>query len=423
MPATPQAASRRQTGPNMNRITAEPIADQHEIDEVDVLKDQLAEVQALLAKHHLAEDGTRQSMPELRTLLLKLPVVSIALILNALSEEDRLVAWREVSEERRDEILELLSDEVREELVEEGHEPSRRFMINAFWLEQGRLQQKSVVRPSDLAGIAPIWVDLIAPPARVREWIGRHFGLEIPDPESITDLEASARFYIEEDGDVHLRSDFLLDLATESRNVPVAFILHNEILFSIRSEELPVFRLQRHRARARQGYVAGAMDLLLDLYAADAEYSADALEDVYASLESVARSVLSTHMSDEQAGYSLAEIARQEDVNGRIRRNVLDTRRAVSSLMRGKILSTEQNEEARQLLRDIESLDGHTSFLFGKINFLMDAVVGFININQNQRINKLTKLSIIFMPINVLKFNERRELVARQKAAQARFTG
>jgi magnesium transporter len=53
-------------------------------------------------------------------------------------------------------------------------------------------------------------------------------------------------------------------------------------------------------------------------------------------------------------------------------------------------------------MRDIESLDGHTSFLFGKINFLMDAVVGFININQNQRVSKLTKLGIIFMPINVL---------------------
>jgi magnesium transporter len=70
--------------------------------------------------------------------------------------------------------------------------------------------------------------------------------------------------------------------------------------------------------------------------------------------------------------------------------------------MRGKFLSSDQQEDARQILRDIESLDGHTSFLFGKINFLMDAVVGFINVNQNQRVSKLTKLGIIFMPINVL---------------------
>jgi magnesium transporter len=89
-------------------------------------------------------------------------------------------------------------------------------------------------------------------------------------------------------------------------------------------------------------------------------------------------------------------------LNGRIRRNVLDTRRAVSFLLRGKFLNNEQQEDARQIMRDIESLDGHTSFLFGKINFLMDATVGFININQNQRVSKLTAISIIFMPLNIL---------------------
>jgi len=112
--------------------------------------------------------------------------------------------------------------------------------------------------------------------------------------------------------------------------------------------------------------------------------------------------VLSTHLTDEVAGVILADVAKQEDLNGRIRRNVLDTRRAVAFLGRGKFLNQSQQEDARQIMRDIESLDGHTSFLFGKINFLMDAVVGFININQNQRVSKLTKLSIIFMPINIV---------------------
>ncbi len=81
---------------------------------------------------------------------------------------------------------------------------------------------------------------------------------------------------------------------------------------------------------------------------------------------------------------------------------MLDTRRAVSFLIRGKFLSPNQQDDSRQITRDIESLDGHTTFLFGKINFLMDAIVGFININQNQRVSKLTTLSVIFMPINII---------------------
>jgi magnesium transporter len=54
--------------------------------------------------------------------------------------------------------------------------------------------------------------------------------------------------------------------------------------------------------------------------------------------------------------------------------------------------------EARQILRDIESLDGHTSFLFDKINFLMDATVGFININQNKIIKIFSVASVAFLP-------------------------
>jgi magnesium transporter len=65
-------------------------------------------------------------------------------------------------------------------------------------------------------------------------------------------------------------------------------------------------------------------------------------------------------------------------------------------------MSTDQHDDARQILRDIDSLDGHTSFLFGKINFLMDATVGFININQNKRVSKLTALSVIFVPLNII---------------------
>ena len=71
-------------------------------------------------------------------------------------------------------------------------------------------------------------------------------------------------------------------------------------------------------------------------------------------------------------------------------------------MMRSRMLNAEQFEEARQILRDIDSLDSHTAFLFDKINFLMDATVGFININQNKRVSKLTTISVVFVPLNII---------------------
>ena len=265
-------------------------------------------------------------------------------------------------------------------------------MINLFTLQNGRLAQEQVEDRSELQNYHnPIWIDAIEPDEEELGWIKDAFGVSLPELEELGDLEASARYFEGEDGYLHIRTDFLLDEDDVSRNVRVAFILANNTLFSIHDEDLPVFRLVRMRARLRPGSVNDAKDVLLDLYSTDAEYSADSLEEVYENLEEAGKRVLSNTVTDQIAAEVLETIAKEEDVNGRIRRNVMDTRRALSYLMRSKLLSDTQQEEARLILRDIDSLENHTAFLFDKINFLMDATVGFININQNKIIKSATK--------------------------------
>ena len=272
-------------------------------------------------------------------------------------------------------------------------------MINVFVLQNGRLSQVNIDTRADLERATPIWVDLTDPNDEERDWVKSIYGVTLPDEDEVKDIEASARYYEADNGDLHLRSDFLLEEDEgESRVVTVAFILAKDMLFSMHSDDLPVFRLVRMRARSRPGSIGDFKDVLLDLYATDVEYSADALEGIYQNLEEVSHSVLKKEFSDADAAESLSAMAREEDLNGRIRRNMMDTRRAVSFMMRGRLLSSDQFDDARQILRDIESLDGHTAFLFEKINFLMDATVGFININQNKIIKIFSVASVAFLP-------------------------
>ena len=272
-------------------------------------------------------------------------------------------------------------------------------MINVFVLQNGRLSQIPIESREDLVNVTPVWVDLTDPSDEERDWVSSIFGVMLPDEDEVKDIEASARYYEADNGDLHLRSDFLLEEDEgESRVVTVAFILARNMLFSLHNDDLPVFRLVRMRARSRPGSIGDFKDVLLDLYSTDVEYSADALEGIYQNLEEVSRSVLQKDISDQDAAASLNAMAREEDLNGRIRRNMMDTRRAVSFMMRGRLLSPDQFDDARQILRDIESLDGHTAFLFDKINFLMDATVGFININQNKIIKIFSVASVAFLP-------------------------
>jgi magnesium transporter len=279
-------------------------------------------------------------------------------------------------------------------------------MLNIFTLANGRLVQEEIESLEELARFQPIWVDLESPTLEEKRWIKQHYGLSIPEDAMDEDIEESARFYEEDNGELHIRSDFLIDDHDQPRGVRVAFILNlvndelksKGVLFSIHDEDVPVFRLLRLRARRAPGLINDAREVLLKLFDADAEYSADTLEGIYDELELASKQVLSGDVTDALAGEVLGAIARQEDLNGRIRRNVMDTRRAVSFMMRSKMLNAEQFEEARQILRDIESLDSHTAFLFDKINFLMDATVGFININQNKIIKIFSVASVALLP-------------------------
>ncbi|MEW6695137.1 Magnesium transport protein CorA [Tepidimonas thermarum] len=279
-------------------------------------------------------------------------------------------------------------------------------MLNVFTLVNGRLFQEEIDSLEDLARFQPIWVDMESPTPEERRWVRQHFGLSIPEDAMDDDIEESARFFEEDNGELHVRSDFLIDDEDGPRHVRVAFILNDRntglkshgVLFSIHDEDLPVFRLLRLRARRMPGLIDDAKDVLLSLYDTDVEYCADILEGVHDELEAISAQVLSGQLTDDSAQQVLSAIARHEDLSGRIRRDMMDTRRAISFLMRMRLLSAEQFEDARQILRDIDSLEGHTSFLFDKINFLMDATIGFININQNKIIKIFSVASVALLP-------------------------
>ena len=382
--------------------------------DTDEAEFQLGEIEDLLADlKPVGEDEGRQDRPRhellevdepeairanLERRLANLDVVQLVYILEALSEEDGRTLWGLIEASRRQSIARELTPDARASLTGPHSGTNLRKTLNAFELQGGRLRQIPVDQPEELKRANPVWIDLVAPSEDERALIEQVFDLALPVPEEHTDLEVSARFYVEEDGAIYMHSDFLLDKKDEARNVPVTFILHRNILFSVRTEELPVFRLQRLRGRTQIGTVTDCLDVLLGLYSADVEYSADALEDIYEAFEAVSTQVLGREMTDSEAAKVLAVIASEEDLNGRIRRNVLDTRRAISFLMRGRFLSANQINDAQQLLRDIESLDGHTSFLFEKINFLMNATVGFININQNKVIRIFSVVSVALLP-------------------------
>jgi magnesium transporter len=271
-------------------------------------------------------------------------------------------------------------------------------MLFAFIASEGRLEAQDDAARALSREHTPVWIDLAGPSAEELGAVRERFGLEFSDVESVQHIESSARYFQTASGDLHLRAEFLRDDNEGPENTPVQFVITGGTLVSYHEADVPTLRLMRERAASNPGECKEAKDVLLEIYATDVEYCADLLEGVHRQLKGASKTVLTRVLNDKLAGAVLGRIARQEDLNGNVRHNVADNRRALSFLSRERLLSDEQAAIVQQIAHDLDSLDAYTAFLFDKINFLMDATVGFLTVEQNNVVKIFSVAAVAMLP-------------------------
>lgn len=274
-------------------------------------------------------------------------------------------------------------------------------MLNTYDLNQDQCliagAEFSGNEVTDVQALArALWLDLVDPSDEERTLVEKHYRQSLPDTEDVDELEASARSYQDEAGDLHVHSMFLHKVDDRPRNTTVAFTLSGNQLITLREREIPAFRLLRMRAKRQKGLAVDGVGILLALFEIKIDDLADTLEEVYTGLEHTSNLVLEENESPTED--AIDELARHEDTNGKVRLCLMDTQRALTFLLRHGKLGAEHSDHARELLRDIESLLPHNAFVFDKVNFLLDAAQGFINIEQNQIIKTFSIAAVVFLP-------------------------
>jgi magnesium transporter len=239
------------------------------------------------------------------------------------------------------------------------------------------------------------WIDVTDPSPAERVMIESIHKAPLPDPDDMEEIEASARFFIDSAG-IHVHSLFLYQSEGRHKTDSVAFILNDKQLLTLRDTELPDFRLLRMRAHRGWVEAKNSLDIMLALLEQKVENLADSLENIHQRLEDVSHLVLEDEEGELEE--AIDRLAKLEDSNGKIRMCLMDTQRSISFLQRHIRSYPEQQDTCREIYRDIETLMSHTAFLFEKINFLMDAAQGFINIEQNQIIKIFSIAAVVFLP-------------------------
>ncbi|MEJ2405445.1 MAG: magnesium/cobalt transporter CorA [Candidatus Thiodiazotropha sp.] len=269
-------------------------------------------------------------------------------------------------------------------------------MLRLFKIEGGLILDMGIPPEEQAARIGEAdWIDVHEPDDEERLLLQRLLRTDIPESDDVEEIEASARCFVDQAG-IHVHSLFLAQTEGRHNSISVACILQRDRLITVREDDLADFRLLRMRIRRRQIEARSPAELLVTLFEQKVENHADTLEDLHRQLEVVSYLVLEDEESELED--AISKLARLEDSNGKIRLCLMDTQRDISFLLRHLRSEPEQSETLREIMRDTETLMSHTTFLFDKINFLMDSTQGFINIEQNQIIKIFSIAAVVFLP-------------------------
>ena len=291
-------------------------------------------------------------------------------------------------------------------------------MLTAYASAASRLVRLDVLEPVAEAvaeGVVaaaappPVWVDLLKPTAEEDACVARVLGIDIPTRDEMEEIELSSRLY-SEDGAEFLTITALAQMDSDAPiKTPVTFIVKGPTLVTVRYAEPRPFRAFAVRAQ-RGGSVSvktGEL-VMLGIIEALIDRIADSLERVGNDVDAISGEVFrgkdtKVNRKTRNLQSLIERIGSQGDRLTMFRESLVSMtrlttyhtalesagRRASAKEVRGRI---------KVIQRDIASLSDHAAFLSGKINFLLDATLGLINLEQNQIIKIFSVAAVVFLP-------------------------
>ena len=248
-----------------------------------------------------------------------------------------------------------------------------------------------------------IWIDMCAPTPDEVAFVERVSKLHVPSRAEISEIEVSSRLNIE-DGVLFLSTpiSFRAD-GVRPATTPVGFVLSAHLLITVRFENLPAFAGFKDRCFAGHAVHPSSAGLFIGLLEAVVDRMADVLEHVGSQLDEISQLVFHTtdaRVADTDLQKTLQSLGRSGEILSKIRDSLLGIGRIVPYVagLSAEWMPAEVGPHLKTLRDDIASLNDYDSYLNSKVQFLLDATLGLINIEQNNIMKVLTVVSVVGVP-------------------------
>jgi magnesium transporter len=280
-------------------------------------------------------------------------------------------------------------------------------MLTSYTVENGGLAVRDGMQDLEALRRA-VWIDLLSPTPEEERQVQAALRLEVPTREEMQEIESSSRLYREGET-LFLTANFLYGVdGGEYGSTAITFVLGNANLVTVRYATPRAFEVFGARCQRTPRLLLGTPDaVMLHLFEQVVDRLADILERIGSDMDRASQAAFRTARAKAKATAKDADLKDTLITLGQV--GEVTTRASETLLGLSRILSFVSAEKAgavrkenqgliKTLVRDVRSLVEHASFLNSKAQFLLDAVLGIINVQQNAIIKTFTVASVALMP-------------------------
>jgi magnesium transporter len=248
-----------------------------------------------------------------------------------------------------------------------------------------------------------VWIDLVTPTVQEDKQVEQLLGIAVPTREEMQEIEVSSRLYVE-NGARYMTATLMCQSDTATpKTTAVTFILSGHRLATVRYDEPRPFAIVEHKlARQCPPKVSGET-VLSDLLDAIVDRSADILERIGAEVDQISHSIFEPEEGAGPPSYNdiLKALGRKGDLTSKVRESLVSIGRLLS-FVANEAESMKWPKDARaqiqSMQRDVVSLSDHATYISNKVTFLLDAMLGVVNLQQNNIIKIFSVAAVVFMP-------------------------
>ena len=250
-----------------------------------------------------------------------------------------------------------------------------------------------------------LWIDLMEPTREEDRLVEEYLGISIPTREEMLDLEPSEIIYIEDDARYMTARVLCHSDTDQPRLAAVSFILTAQALVTVRYDEPRSFVLFTQRA-CKPGGCGHQPEAVLDgLIEAVIDRAAEILGRVGDQIEDLSRSVFERDSGrlERSGGYQgvIRKLGQQAGLISNVRESMVSLERMLIFLQANSVRPTKRSgfqSEWRTAIRDVQSIEDHAGFINNKVQFILNATLGLVSLEQNKIIKIFSVAAVIFLP-------------------------